>query len=46
VSQFSRVDDLLVEARSMDTIPAIEPRPFERGSKTELIVDNDPRFRT
>jgi 8-oxo-dGTP pyrophosphatase MutT (NUDIX family) len=46
VSQFSRVDDFLVEARSMDTIPAIEPRPFERGSKTELIVDNDPRFRT
>lgn len=42
VSRFSTVDGLLAEARALDVIPAIEPRPFERGLK----VDNDPRFRS
>lgn len=41
--RFDRVAALLDEARTLDTIPAIEPRPFERGDR--LVVDNDPRFR-
>lgn len=44
VMRFGRVAELLAEARSMDTIPAIEPRPFERGSSDRLVVDDD-RFR-
>ena len=40
ISGFESVAALFVEARSLDVIPAVEPRPFERG----LIVDNDPRF--
>lgn len=42
--RFSSVDALLTEARGMDVIPSIEPRPFERGSNADLVVDNDPRF--
>lgn len=44
VSRFEKVTDLLEEARALDVIPSIEPRPFERGDRTELVVDNDPRF--
>lgn len=44
VRRFGSVDALLSEARGLDVIPAIEPRPFERGSATDLVVDNDPRF--
>lgn len=44
VRNFGSVSELLVEARSLDVIPAVEPRPFERGSGTDLVVDNDPRF--
>lgn len=44
VRQFDSVTALLTEARGLDVIPAIEPRPFERGSTADLVVDNDPRF--
>ncbi|MDX1449392.1 MAG: NUDIX hydrolase [Acidimicrobiia bacterium] len=44
VRDFNRVSDLLTEARKLDVIPAIEPRPSERGTRTDLVVDNDPRF--
>jgi 8-oxo-dGTP pyrophosphatase MutT (NUDIX family) len=44
IVRFERVEQLLSEARSLDVIPAIEPRPFERSGGTELVVDNDPRF--
>lgn len=42
VQRFGTVAEFLTEARSLDVIPAIEPRPFERINR--LIVDNDPRF--
>lgn len=44
VRRFDSVAALLTEARALDVIPAIEPRPFERGSTADLVVDNDPRF--
>lgn len=44
VRRFRSVGALITEARGLDVIPAIEPRPFERGSATDLVVDNDPRF--
>ncbi len=44
VRRFATIAEFLDEARQIDVIPAIEPRPFERGSRTELVVDNDPRF--
>jgi 8-oxo-dGTP pyrophosphatase MutT (NUDIX family) len=44
IARFGVVADLLGEARSLDRIPAVEPRRFERGDGVELIVDNDPRF--
>ena len=44
VSRFSHSGDLLDEARSLDVIPSVEPRRFERGDGLELVVDNDPRF--
>ncbi len=44
ISRFEQVDALFAEARSLDVIPAVEPRLFERGVLGELIVDNDPRF--
>lgn len=42
VQRFGSVSDFIAEARSLDVIPAIEPRPFERDDG--LVVDNDPRF--
>lgn len=45
ICRFERVDELIDEARSLDVIPAVEPRRFERGEGIELVVDNDPRFR-
>lgn len=44
VRRFGTTADFMAETRKVDVIPAIEPRPFERGNRTELIVDNDPRF--
>lgn len=44
VRRFDSVAALLAEARGLDIIPAIEPRPFERGSTSDLVVENDPRF--
>ncbi|MEX1005171.1 MAG: NUDIX domain-containing protein [Acidimicrobiia bacterium] len=44
VRRFATTADFLAEAREVDLIPAIEPRFFERGDRTEPIVDNDPRF--
>lgn len=44
VGRFSTVATFIDEARRVDVIPAIEPRRFERGGRTELVVDNDPRF--
>ncbi len=44
ISRFENVEALFVEARSLDVIPAVEPRPFERGVRGELVIDNDPRF--
>jgi 8-oxo-dGTP pyrophosphatase MutT (NUDIX family) len=46
VVRFDRVASLIEEAVSLDVIPAIEPRPSERGDPSELVVDNDPRFGT
>jgi len=44
VSKFSHSEDLLEEARTLDIIPSVEPRAFERGDGIEFVVDNDPRF--
>lgn len=44
VTRFPRVEGLVAEAESLDVIPAIEPRIFERAKGRELVVDNDPRF--
>jgi 8-oxo-dGTP pyrophosphatase MutT (NUDIX family) len=44
ISRFDSIEALFMEARSLDVIPAVEPRPFERGGRGELVVDNDPRF--
>ena len=44
VRRFATTVEFMTEARQVDVIPAIEPRRFERGNRTELIVDNDPRF--
>ena len=44
VREFASVAEFMAEVRKVDVIPAIEPRPFERGDRTELVVDNDPRF--
>lgn len=46
IAAFESVAALMDEARSLDVIPAIEPRPSERGDPGELVVDNDPRFGT
>lgn len=44
VRRFGTVAQFIDEARQVDVIPAIEPRPFEREDGIELLVDNDPRF--
>lgn len=44
VSGFHHASELVTTAAHLDVIPAVEPRPFERGDRTELVVDNDPRF--
>ncbi len=44
ISGFDSVESLETEARSLDRIPQIEPRMFERGDHVELIVSGDPRF--
>lgn len=44
VRDFRRASDFMATAADLDVIPAVEPRPFERGDRTELVVDNDPRF--
>lgn len=44
ISGFGSVESLEAEARSLELIPQIEPRMFERGDHVELIVSGDPRF--
>jgi 8-oxo-dGTP pyrophosphatase MutT (NUDIX family) len=44
VGGFGRVGDLLSAVRSLDRIPQIEPRLFERGGRSEIEVSGDPRF--
>lgn len=46
VAGFDDVAALEAEARSLDVIPQIEPRMFERGDHVELVVTGDPRFNT
>ena len=46
VAGFETVEDLEAEARSLDVIPQIEPRMFERGDHVVLEVTGDPRFDT
>lgn len=44
VRRFETTGEFMAEARQVDVIPAIEPRPSEQEDRIELIVDNDPRF--
>lgn len=44
VGGFRLVDELLSEVRSLDRIPQIEPRLFERGGRPQIEVSGDPRF--
>jgi len=44
VGGFDLVADLLSAVRSLDRIPQIEPRLFERGGRAEIEVAGDPRF--
>jgi 8-oxo-dGTP pyrophosphatase MutT (NUDIX family) len=46
IAGFATVAALEEEARSLDVIPQIEPRAFERGDHIELVVSGDPRFDT
>lgn len=44
ISGFRSAAELEAEARSLDRIPQIEPRRFERGGHVELTVSGDSRF--
>lgn len=44
VAGFGLVADLLSAVRSLDRIPQIEPRLFERGGRAAIEVFGDPRF--
>jgi 8-oxo-dGTP pyrophosphatase MutT (NUDIX family) len=44
ISGFRSAAELEAEARSLDRIPQIEPRRFERGDHVELTVSGDSRF--
>lgn len=46
VATFDSVSSLEGEARSLEVIPQIEPRMFERGDHVVLEVTGDPRFDT
>jgi 8-oxo-dGTP pyrophosphatase MutT (NUDIX family) len=44
IGGFRLVADLMSTVRSLDRIPQIEPRLFERGGRTAIEVTGDPRF--